>query len=202
MWGGGGRCGAAIRGTPGRDRPGTEGVRCRGNRWGASDAEALKSSALPCPMKNKIIEAGLKLFAPKLVRQGLAAIGGFFAGQGMAVDDTSMMSIVGGFIAYVIAAAYSYFAKAAPDDEKKDLISKIAGALASQAIAFVAGWLQSIGYAGGIDDSVGVSLFALNYGLSKVSRPDKPKEAITGRGVSERPGGVVGHEMGSKMGKS
>ena len=152
-------------------------------------------------MKNRIVEAGLKLFAPKLVRQGLAAIGGFFAGQGMAVDDTSLMSIVGGFIAYGIAAAYSYLAKAAPDDEKKDLISKLAGALAGQAIAFAAGWLQSIGYAGGIDDSVGVSLFALNYGLSKFTRPDKPKEAIKGRAISERPPGVTPHEMGNGPGK-
>jgi hypothetical protein len=143
----------------------------------------------------------MKLFAHKLVRQGLAAVGGFFAGQGMAVDDGSLMSIVGGGIAWLLASAYSYFAKVSPDDEKKDLISKLAGALASQAIAFAAGYLQSIGYAGGIDDSVGVSLFALNYGLSKVSRPDKPKEAITGRAASERPPGVTAHGMGNGPGK-
>jgi hypothetical protein len=152
-------------------------------------------------MKTKLIEMTMKLFGPKIIRQALAAAGGFFAGHGMAVDENSLFSIVGGLLAWLIASVYSYFAKAAPDAEMKDQISKIAGALASQAIAFLAGWLQSMGYAGMIDDSFGISLFLANYGLSKVSRPDKAKEAITGRAASERPPGVTAHEMGNGPGK-
>lgn len=151
-------------------------------------------------MKNKLIDLGMKLFGPKWVRQGLAAVGGFFAGQGMAVDELSLFSIVGGVLAWLIASGYSYFAKVAPEADVKDQISKLAAALASQAIAFFAGWLQSMGYAGMIDDSVGVSLFLVNLGLSKVSRPDV-KTPVAGRAISERPPGVTAHEMGNGPGK-
>lgn len=141
-------------------------------------------------MKSKLIDLGLKLLGPKIVRQGLAAVGGFFAGQGMAVDETSTFSLVGGVLAWGIASAYSYFAKAEPDQEKKDVISKISAALASQGIAFAAGWLQSLGFEGHVNDAAGASLFLVNYGLSKVSRPDAPREPIAGRAASARPDGL------------
>lgn len=141
-------------------------------------------------MKNKIIDLGLKLLGPKIVRQGLAAVGGFLTAQGMAVDDTSLFSLIGGALAYLLASAYSYFAKAKPDQARQEIITQIASALASQAISFIAGFLQSMGYEGQINDAAGVSLFSLNYGLSKLSRPDAPKEPIPGRAASERPDGL------------
>lgn len=141
-------------------------------------------------MKNKLIDLGLKLLGPKIVRQGLAAVGGFFAGQGMAVDETSLVSLVGGLVAYLLATAYSYFAKAQPGEAQKDMISQIAAALASQAIAFLAGYLQSLGYTGHINDAVGMTLFSVNYGLSRISRPDAPREPIAGRAASARPAGL------------
>jgi hypothetical protein len=141
-------------------------------------------------MKENIIKLGLKLLGPKIVRQILAALGGFLTAQGMAVDDTSLLSLIGGLLAWGIASAYSYFAKAQPDLETKDKISLITTALASQAIAFFAGVLQSWGYEGNINDAAGVSLFTLNYGLSKVSRPDAPRDPIPGRSASDRPPGL------------
>jgi hypothetical protein len=141
-------------------------------------------------MKNKLIDLGLKLLGPKIVRQGLAAVGGFFAGQGMAVDETSLVSIIGGVLAWLVASAWSYFAKTKLEPDMKDKVSLFAAALASQAIAFLAGWLQSLGFAGDVNDAAGVSLFLANYGLSKVSRPDAPREPIAGRAASARPAGL------------
>ena len=141
-------------------------------------------------MKNKLIDLGLKLLGPKIVRQVLAALGGFLTAQGMAVDETSLLSLIGGLMAWAIASAYSYFAKAQPDLETREKITLVCTALASQAIAFLAGILQSWGYDGNINDAAGVGLFSVNYGLSKLSRPDAPREAIPGRSASDRPDGL------------
>jgi hypothetical protein len=141
-------------------------------------------------MKDKIINLGLKLLGPKLIRQGLAAAGGFLTAQGMAVDETSTFSLLGGIIAFLLASAYSYFAKAKPGQAQQDIITQIASALASQAIAFLAGYVQSLGYDGHVNDALGMTLFSANYGLSKISRPDQPRAPIPGRAASERPPGL------------
>ena len=157
-------------------------------------AVRLNRDGLPrlTAMKDKALALLMKLFGAKLIRQGLAAAGGFFTAQGMVVDAHSTASIIGGVIAYLIATAWSYFSKSKVDAETADKISLLAQALASQVIAFLAGWLQQLGYTGSIDDSAGATLFLANYGLSQLSRPDpvKPKPALTGRPASQRPPGL------------
>lgn len=138
-------------------------------------------------MKEKIAALGLKLFGAKFIRQVLAALGGWLAAQGTAVDVFDLPSLIGGLIAFVLASIWSWRAKSPPNADAKASLSLFAQAGASQAIAAMAGWLQALGYTGAVDDSAGVMLFLANYGLSQLSRPDSRPD---GRAVSERPAGV------------
>ena len=76
-------------------------------------AVRLNRDGLPrlTAMKDKALALLMKLFGAKLIRQGLAAAGGFFTAQGMVVDAHSTASIIGGVIAYLIATAWSYCSK-------------------------------------------------------------------------------------------
>ncbi len=123
-------------------------------------------------MKDKALSLAFRLFGAKFLRQLLAAVGGWFAAQGAAVDAFDLPSLLAGIAAWALSAVWSYLQKAAPDADAKTKISLLSQAAAAQLLAFLAGWLQSLGYAGSIDDTIGVTVFLGNYGLSQLSRPD------------------------------
>ncbi len=152
-------------------------------------------------LKEKTFAVFAKLFAPKLIRNLLAAAGGWFASEGIAVDGTSTLSILTGLFLYLLAAGWSWWTKTTIDQSTAEKLKQFAEALASQAIAAAAGWLQQLGYTGSIDDTAGLALFGLNLGLSTLSRPDKPKPPIEGRPISQRPGGITPHDIGNGPGK-
>lgn len=78
-----------------------------------------------------------------LARHTIAAIGGILAHHGVVADTHSTASIIGGIIVVIISLLWSLVEKAEMADETKDIVKKLAAALASQAVAALAGWLQA-----------------------------------------------------------
>ena len=129
-------------------------------------------------MKNKLIQMAAALLGPKLVRNLLAALGGWLTAHGAVVDTGSTASIVGGVVMVLITMVWSYVAKTdIARDDRLQVLAMVQATIGAVTSA-LNGWLVAQGYSGSPDDIVGVSLFLLNLGLSKTTRPDK---SATGR---------------------
>jgi hypothetical protein len=123
---------------------------------------------------NKVYLAIVKLALPKLIRQGLAALGGIMAAHGVAADVANTNSIVSGAILWGVTALWSLLAKKLPDDGWREILRKLTEAFTSQGIAFATGWLSSQGFNGDPASTEAVALFLANFGISAAARPDKP----------------------------
>lgn len=101
-----------------------------------------------------------------IVRQLLAALGGFLAHHGATVDTDSTASLLAGIICVIVSLVWSAMAKAEMGDATKDIVKKVAGVLASQCVAALAGWLQAD--AGTAENPTALILLGANATLSHV----------------------------------
>lgn len=128
----------------------------------------------------KILSPAIRLVLPKLIRQGLAALGGALAGAGFleggASDAATVPMIISGLLLWGFTAIHSAWVKSAPDAQTLGVAKKIVEALIAQGFSFYSGWLATAGFNGDPADAEAVALFAANLGLSALSRPaDKNK---------------------------
>ncbi|MGV3664286.1 MAG: hypothetical protein ACO1TE_29205 [Prosthecobacter sp.] len=101
-----------------------------------------------------------------IARQVVAALGGLCAHHGVTVDTHSTASFIAAGLFFLVSLGWSLFAKAEADDAKKEIFKKLSGALASQLVAALAGWLQAD--AGTVADPEALILFLGNATLSHV----------------------------------
>jgi hypothetical protein len=120
----------------------------------------------------------VKLALPKLIRQGLAALGGALAAQGILHNGeaSNFPLLIAGFLLWGLTSAYSAYFKTEPNEEAVNTLKKVIAATVSQGFSFFAGWLSQAGFQGNPADTEAVALFFANLGLSAVSRPDAPKK--------------------------
>ena len=128
----------------------------------------------------KILSPAIRLVLPKLIRQGLAALGGALAGAGFleggASDAATVPMIISGLLLCGFTALHSAWVKSPPSAEMAVVAKKIIEALIAQGFSFYSGWLATAGFNGDPADAEAVALFAANLGLSALSRPvDKSK---------------------------
>jgi hypothetical protein len=110
----------------------------------------------------------LKLFGPTAVRHAVAALGGY-----LAVDATSLTSLLTGVLLIVLPLLVSYFTHTTPTDEQRTVIKQLAGALARQGTAAISGALLNHGFTGNPDDTVAVALWVANFTSSKIQKPGR-----------------------------
>ncbi len=126
----------------------------------------------------KLLSPAIRLLLPKLIRQGLTALGGAMAGAGVIATDqpTSVPMIITGLLLWAFTALHSAWVKSPPSAEMVVVAKKIFEALIAQGFSFYSGWLATAGFNGDPADAEAVALFAANLGLSALSRPaDKNK---------------------------
>lgn len=146
-------------------------------------------------MKDKLLAALAKLWVPTLVRHLVTAAGGYVAAAG--IDGSSTTGIIAGGVLYTTSMVWSLIEKkfghlldrwqladAMRDPEtqqyNKQIWSMILGALTSQAVTMLTGWLLASGYGGDVNDPLAVGLFLANFGLSKARGPASAK-TLTGK---------------------
>jgi hypothetical protein len=128
----------------------------------------------------KLLSPAIRLLLPKLIRQGLTALGGALAGAGVIATDqhASVPMIITGLMLWAFTALHSAWVKSPPSAELVVVAKKIIEALIAQGFSFYSGWLATAGFNGDPADAEAVALFAANLGLSALSRPaDKHKLA-------------------------
>lgn len=129
----------------------------------------------------KILSPAIRLVLPKLIRQGLAAIGGALAGAGVmdASSDGGALTvpmIITGLLLWAFTAIHSAWVKSPVDAETMGVVKKLMEALIAQGMSFYSGWLATAGFEGDPANAEAVTLFFANLGLSALSRPvDKSK---------------------------
>lgn len=138
-------------------------------------------------MKDKLIALFAKLWMPTLVRHVLAAAGGYTAAAG--IDGSTTTGLFAGGVLYVSSLAWSLVQKRfgsllekwgmadvqALDAETaiygRQLAAMFFGAVTSQLVAALSGYLLAAGYAGDVNDPTAVLIFLGNLGLSKARGP-------------------------------
>jgi len=126
----------------------------------------------------KLILPLVKLALPKLIRQGLAALGGALAANGVLANGeaATFPLLIAGCLLWGFTSFFSAFFKTEPSADYIDAVKKLIAAGVSQGFSFFAGWLSQAGFAGNPADAEAVGIFLANLGLSAVSRPDAPKK--------------------------
>lgn len=112
-----------------------------------------------------------------LIRHGIAAFAGTLAAQGLTVDASSTASLLSALLIFLGASFWSWLIKlrwnkdsrvtTIFDDTTIEMVRKLVGAFASQAVAAISGYLATQGHAVDAGDPVALSVFGANLALSK-----------------------------------
>jgi hypothetical protein len=128
----------------------------------------------------KLLLPAVRLLLPKLIRQGLAALGGVMAGAGViqnAGESSNALLVISGLLLWGFTALYSAWVKTPPTTEITLVVKNIIASLVSQGASFYSGWLSQQGFQGNPADAEAVTLFMANLGLSGLTRPAVKEDA-------------------------
>lgn len=123
---------------------------------------------------NALIRLLINLQGLKLIRHGLAALGGYLAAQGVGSDTTNLVALGGSLLALAFSVGCSLWMKSKPAQSTVEMVRDIGGALVTQAMPAIVGWLTAHGHTGGMNTEE-ILFFLLNFIASMFVKPDAAK---------------------------
>lgn len=140
-------------------------------------------------MKDKLLALAAKLWMPTVVRHVITAAAGYVSATG--IDGSTTTGLIAGGVMYGASVIWSLVSKRfGPLLEKwgmadiqsydaesaqygKQLAVMVLGAVTSQLVSALSGYLLAAGYAGDINDPMAVGIWLANLGLSKARGPSR-----------------------------
>jgi len=125
-------------------------------------------------MNTLLITSALKLFGPKLVRAGLAALAGFGLTYGVSIDTSNVAAFVASIAMLFAVWVWSIFAKTTPDSTQREVMANAFHSAAALLVPGLIGWMQAKGVS--VTDSTTIDVLGpllLQVAASGLNKPDK-----------------------------
>lgn len=144
-------------------------------RGGARTAppEEHRTSNIETKNMNHALSLFLKLFGPKLVRHAIAWFLGVLAAHNLQVDSSNIGALLVTLAGSLAVVVWSVAAKSQPSDDLKEKLKDFTGALVSNSLPMLLGYLNTKGVdIDGHTDLVTTGLALLNFAKSAAVTPD------------------------------